>query len=41
MKERSNSGSSAYTPNMDMPSRKKGNRALTGLVLTLLLPPSG
>ncbi|MBQ8670787.1 MAG: hypothetical protein IJ508_06055 [Oscillospiraceae bacterium] len=41
MKERSNSGSSAYTPNMDMPSRKKGNRALTGLVLTLLLPPIG
>lgn len=41
MKERSNSGSSAYTPNMDMPSRKKGNRALTGLLLTLLLPPVG
>ena len=41
MKERSNSGSSAYTPNMDMPSRKKGNRALTGLLLTLLLPPIG
>lgn len=41
MKERSNSGSSAYTPNMDMPSRKKSNRALTGLLLTLLLPPIG
>lgn len=41
MKERSNSGSSAYTPNMDMPSEKKSNRALTGLLLTLLLPPIG
>lgn len=41
MKERSNSGSSAYTPNMGMPSRKKSNRALTGLLLTLLLPPIG
>lgn len=41
MKERNNSGSSAYTPNMDVPSRKRGNRALTGLLLTLLLPPIG
>ena len=41
MKGRSNSGSSAYTPNMDMPSRKKGNRALTALILTLVLPPIG
>ena len=41
MKERSNSGSSAYTPNMGMPSRKKGSRALTGLLLTLILPPVG
>lgn len=41
MKERSNSGSSAYTPNMDMPSRKKGNRALGALLLTLILPPIG
>lgn len=41
MKERSNSGSSAYTPNMGMPSRKKSNRALSGLLLTLLLPPIG
>lgn len=41
MKERSNSGSSAYTPNMGMPSRKKNNRAFSGLLLTLLLPPIG
>lgn len=32
----------AYTPNMDMPGgRKKGNRALGGLLLTLILPPVG
>lgn len=42
MNERPNAGSnSAYTPNMDMPSRKKGNRAAAGLILTLLLPPIG
>lgn len=42
MNERSNTGSStAYTPNMNMPSRKKGNRAALGLILTLLLPPVG
>lgn len=40
MKERSNSG--AYTPNMDVPTpAKKNSRALTGLLLTLLLPPLG
>jgi hypothetical protein len=26
---------------MDMPSRKKSNRALTGLLLTIILPPIG
>lgn len=31
----------AYTPNMDMPSRKKGNRALLALVLTVVFPPLG
>lgn len=41
MKERNNSGSGAYTPNMDMPSRPKGNRALLGLILTVILPPVG
>ena len=42
MKERSNSGSSAYTPNMNAPTRqKKGSRALTALLLTILLPPIG
>lgn len=33
---------SSYTPNMDMPSRsRRQNRALPGLLLTLLLPPVG
>ena len=43
MKERSNNGSNAaYTPNMDVPGgRKKGNRGLLALILTLLLPPVG
>lgn len=43
MKERSNSEhSSAYTPNMETPSgRRKGNRGLMGLILTLLIPPIG
>ena len=41
MKDRSYSRAS-YTPNMDMPSRsKKSNRALPGLLLTLLCPPIG
>lgn len=32
----------AYTPNMDMPSRsRKKNRGLTGLLLTLVAPPIG
>ena len=41
MKERKSASSSAYTPNMDMPSRKKGSRGLFALVLTILLPPVG
>jgi len=41
MKERSKAASRAYTPNMDAPTRKKGSRATTGLILTLLLPPIG
>ena len=43
MKERSNNGSNAaYTPNMDVPGgRRKGNRGLLALILTLLLPPVG
>ena len=40
MKENSNSRA-AYTPNMETPSRKKGNRGLFGLILTLVLPPVG
>ena len=40
MKENSNSRA-AYTPNMETPSRKKGNRGLFGLILTLVLPPLG
>ena len=33
---------SAYTPNMDTPERsRRSNRALGGLLLTLLLPPVG
>lgn len=40
MKEKSNSRA-AYTPNMETPSRKKGNRGLFGLILTLVLPPVG
>lgn len=33
---------SAYTPNMDTPERtRRSNRALGGLLLTLLLPPIG
>ena len=31
----------AYTPNMDTPSKKRGNRAVFGLILTLLVPPLG
>ena len=39
MNERSNS---AYTPNMETPSsHRKSNRALLGLILTLLCPPVG
>ena len=42
MKERSNNGSNAaYTPNMDTPNRRKGNRGLLALILTLVLPPAG
>lgn len=42
MNERPNTGpSTAYTPNMDMPSRRKRNRVAAGLILTLLLPPIG
>ena len=43
MKARSNNGSNAaYTPNMDMPGeRKRRNRGLLALILTLLLPPAG
>ena len=40
MKENSTSRA-AYTPNMETPSRKKGNRGLFGLILTLVLPPVG
>ena len=40
MKENSNSRA-AYTPNMETPNRKKGNRGLFGLILTLVLPPVG
>ena len=39
MKDRNNS---AYTPNMDVPTeKKKQNRALPALLLTLILPPLG
>lgn len=39
---KSTNSRAAYTPNMDAPSRsKKSNRALPGLLLTLLLPPVG
>ena len=31
----------AYTPNMDTPSKKRGNRGVFALVLTLLVPPLG
>ena len=43
MNQRSNNGSNAaYTPNMDVPGgRKRGNRGLLALILTLLLPPAG
>lgn len=42
MNERSKTGSNtAYTPNMDMPSRNTGSRGFLGLILTLLLPPVG
>ena len=42
MKDRSNSAASgSYTPNMSAPTRKKGNRGLFGLILTLVLPPVG
>ena len=43
MKERnSDTHGSAYTPNMDTPERsRRSNRALGGLLLTLLLPPVG
>ena len=43
MKERnSDTHGSAYTPNMDTPERtRRSNRALGGLLLTLLLPPIG
>ncbi len=43
MKERSTTGANAaYTPNMDVPSGKRGSRrAVFGLILTLLLPPVG
>lgn len=42
MNERRNTGSkTAYTPNMNMPSRSKGSRGLFCLLLTLLLPPVG
>lgn len=43
MKERnSDTHGSAYTPNMDTPAKsKRGNRALGGFLLTLLLPPVG
>ena len=38
-----NRSRAAYSPNMDLPSRKKSgaSRALKGLILTLLLPPVG
>ena len=43
MKERNTAThGSAYTPNMDTPERtRRSNRALGGLLLTLLLPPIG
>ena len=43
MKERNTAThGSAYTPNMDTPERsRRSNRALGGLLLTLLLPPVG
>lgn len=43
MKERNTAThGSAYTPNMDTPAKKKrGNRALGGFLLTLILPPIG
>ena len=43
MKERNTAThGSAYTPNMDTPERtRRSNRALGGLMLTLLLPPIG
>lgn len=43
MKERNSAThGSAYTPNMDTPARKRrGNRALGGFLLTLILPPIG
>ncbi len=31
----------AYTPNMDTPSKGRGNRGIFALLLTLLLPPIG
>lgn len=42
MKDRPNSASSgAYTPNLNAPTRRRGNRGLFSLILCLLLPPVG
>lgn len=44
MSQRKNTGAKkAYTPNMEAPGRKKkrANRGLVGVILTLLLPPAG
>lgn len=42
MKDNSTGSRAAYTPNMDMPSRKKGgNRGIFALILTLICPPAG